>query len=167
MPIFARMEVNAANTADSNAKINHIVFSSVSVLIGVGSGWYSVAAHPMSAATVLKFSYASDVSSLPPAYVCRQHVDFLVLLRRLSMSRNRNSPAAQTVDFCSCYARKTAKIFLSLACRHRRAAILTHFKFLLVPFVFRLPAIRDIGNICFPEQHSTVVGECIYNPLVN
>ena len=48
----------------------------------------------------------------PYIYVCRQHVDFLVLLRRLSMGRNRNSPAAQTVDFCPCYARKTAKIFL-------------------------------------------------------
>ena len=48
-------------------------------------------------------------------YVCRQHVDFLVLLRRLYMSRNRNSPTAQTVDFCSCYTRKTAKIFLLLA----------------------------------------------------
>ena len=39
--------------------------------------------------------------------------------------------------------------------------------FLLVPFVFRLPAIRDISNIYFFEQHTPIMRKRIYDPFVS
>jgi len=58
-----------------------------------------------------------------------------VLLRRLFVYRNQNSPKAQTVDFCTRFARKTTQICLSFS-----SGITETFAEIAKPlFMFKLP----------------------------
>ena len=83
----------------------------------------------------------------------RKHVVSFVLLRRLSMDRNQNSPNwVRTVDFCPCYARKTAKHFLMLAAGSDESGITYSYS----SFYINSHSKKILVHILFPTFSGTL-----------